>query len=243
MPVCAQESSSSSDELDHNFSIGAMGFVMPKFEGADSYKFMAFPLVDYHNQYFFISTLKGAGVNILRTSTFTAGPMVTYRFERKENASELLKGLGDVDGGVEAGAFLNWQFHDRFGTGIKALQGLGDAKGFTADLSLTYNQPIVTDLNFALKTSALFANAEYNKQFFGITETQSHNSGYDYYSPGSGIKHVSIKPTLNYTFLEHYNVGLVYEYKRLTGPAADSPLVKRGSADQSTMGVSLSWTY
>ncbi|WP_034636163.1 MipA/OmpV family protein [Desulfovibrio cuneatus] len=242
-PVHAQENTSSSDGLDHHISIGAAGIVMPEFEGADSYKVMPFPLIEYSNKYFFISTLKGAGVNIISTPTITAGPVLTYRFGRKENASDLLKGLGDVDGGVEAGAFFNWQFHQRLGAEVTALHDLGDAKGFTADVSLTYNQPLITNLSFALQASAQFADSEYNKQFFGITGKQSQRSGYDRYSPDGGIKHVSIKPALNYTFFEYYNLGVFYEYKRLTGPAADSPLVKKGSADQSTTGISLSWSY
>ena len=242
-PAHAQESTAASDGLDHRFSLGAAGLVMPKFEGADSSKVRAFPLLEYSNKYFFISTVKGAGANLISTPTITAGPVVSYRFGREESASDLLDGLGDVDGGAEAGAFFHWQFHERLGTRIKAMHGLGDAKGFTADMSLTYNQPLITNLSFALQTSAQFADADYNKQFFGITEKQSQRSAYDRYSPGSGIKHVSIKPALNYTFFECYNLGVFYEYKRLTGPAADSPLVKRGSANQSTTGISLSWNY
>ena len=242
-PVYAQEKEAPSDGWNHRFTIGAAGMVMPEFEGSDSYKFMPYPLVEYSNNYFFISTTKGAGINVIHTPTITAGPMATYRFGRKESDSDLLDGMGKVKGGVEAGAFFNWQFHHRFGTGIKILHGIGDAKGFTADVSLTYNQPIVQNLVFALQASAVFSDKEYNKQFFGITETQSHRSGYDQYSPGSGIKHVSIKPMLSYTFMDNYRAGIFYEYKRLTGPAADSPLVEKGSANQSSAGISLTWSY
>lgn len=242
-PAFAQEGSSSSKGLEHHFSIGAAGIVVPKFEGADTYKVIAFPLIEYSNKYFFISTLKGAGANIIYTPTITAGPLVTYRFGRKESAGSLLDGLGDVDGGIEVGAFFNWQFHERLGAKVIALHGVGDAKGFIADVSLTYSQPLVTNLAFALQASATFADSEYNMQYFGISAKQSRRSEYDSYTPGSGIKHVSIKPALNYTFFENYNLGVFYEYKRLTGPAADSPLVKSGSSDQSIIGIWLNWTY
>ena len=229
--------------LRHHISIGAAGIVKPDFEGADSYRIRPFPLVTYHNQYFFISTTRGAGVNVLRTPTMTAGPLVSYRFGRDENNSHLLRGLGDVDGGVEVGGFFNWQFHPRFGAGVRALHGTGNAEGFTADANLTYNQPLVTNLNFVLRTGAQFASEDYNEQFFGITQRQSRRSGYDEYSPGNGIKHVSVSPMLNYRFFDNYTAGVFYEYKRLTGPAADSPLVERGSANQHSSGVSLTWSY
>jgi outer membrane scaffolding protein for murein synthesis (MipA/OmpV family) len=243
MPAYAGEDHPASESLEHTFSIGAVGRVKPEFEGADSYEFSAYPILEYSNKYFFISTLDGAGVNIIRTLGIEAGPLVSYRFERDEDESDLLAGLGDVDGGVEVGVFFDWQFHERLGTEIKFLHGLGDAKGFTVDLAFIYNQPVIEDLTFVLKASAAFSDAKYNKQYFGITDGQSRRSGYERYSPGSGIKHVSISPGLNYTFLEDYTVGVFYEYKRLTGSVADSPLVERGSANQSSAGVSLSWNF
>ncbi len=239
----AVEDTDTQGSLEHKFSIGAVGMVMPKYEGANTYTFRPFPLLDYSNQYFFVSTTQGAGVNLLRTPTVHAGPLLNYRFGRKENDSHHLDGLGDVKGGVEAGAFFAWQFHERLGLDVKWLHGLGNAKGFTADASLTFNQPLTNDLLFVLEGSVQFADSDYNEAYFGITHTQSRRSGYESYSPGSGIKHVSLKPALRYTFLEHYNVGIFYEYKKLTGPAADSPLVKAGSANQSMTGVSLTWTY
>ena len=242
-PAYAGESGPAGEGLEHSFSIGAAGIVMPKFEGADSYRAVPCPILEYKNQYFFISTLDGAGVNLLRTETMKAGPLVNYRFERREDDSRLLDGMGNVKGGVEAGAFFNWQFHKRFGTEVRVLHGLDDAKGFTADLALTLNQPITDDLTFALKGAAVYSDSDYNKEYFGITHKQSRRSGYDRYSPGEGIKSVSIQPAISYTVSENYTVGAFYEYKRLTGPAAVSPLVKRGSANQNMTGLTFTWNY
>ncbi|MDR1125103.1 MAG: MipA/OmpV family protein [Deltaproteobacteria bacterium] len=243
MPAYAGEDNPSAENLEHKFSIGAMSRVKPEFEGSDSYEFSPYPILEYSNKYFFISTLNGAGINIINMPEIKAGPLVSYRFGRDEDDSDLLDGLGDVDGGLEVGAFFNWQFHDRLGTEIKFLHGLGDAKGFTADLAFIYNQPVIEDLTFALKAAAVFSDSKYNQQYFGITDSQSRRSGYEHYSPGSGIKHVSIRPGLKYTFFEDYTVGVFYEYKRLTDSVADSSLVKRGSANQSSAGVSLSWSF
>ena len=229
--------------LRHSFSIGAAGIVMPKFEGADSSRAVPYPILEYKNQYFFISTLDGAGVNLLRAPTMKTGLLVNYRFGRRENDSRLLDGLGNVKGGMEAGAFFDWQFHERLGVAVRALHGLGEAKGFTADFTLTWNQPVTTDLTFVLQGSTVYSDSDYNKKYFGVTDKQSRRSGYDPYTPGMGIKSVSIKPALSYTFCDNYMIGAFYEYKRLTGPAADSPLVKRGSENQGMAGITLTWTY
>ena len=228
-------------ESDSRLSLGVAMVVMPEFEGSEKYQFAALPVIEYDQGLFFFSAINGAGLRIVDRPSFQMGPLVKYRYGRDQDDSDDLKGMGDVKGGAEAGLFANWQIFDQLGLKTELMHGLGTAKGFTADLGLNYHTPLTENLDLNLALEGRYADSDYNEEYFGVSERQSRKSGYKAYNPGGGIKHVATQASLSYGLTESLKFGVFGEYKRLTGPAADSPLVKHGSADQFTGGLALTW--
>jgi outer membrane protein len=186
----------------------------------------------------FLSMGQGLGVNLISTPGWTVAPALRYRWARKEKDSDLLRGLDDLKDGVEAGGIIRWK-PGPAGLSLKVFQGLGRVDGLTAELGADYGTALTEDLSGSVGLSAVFADRKYNQRYFGITQAQAGKSDYRAYAPGAGLKNVAATASLGYDLTEYLELGLWTQYKRLTGPAADSPLVERGSADQFLSALSL----
>lgn len=222
-------------------SLGVAMIVMPEYEGSKKHKFTAAPVIEYDQGRFFLSAFNGAGLRVINGPALQMGPLVKYRPGRDQDDSDDLKGMGDVSGGAEAGLFASWRIFEQVGLKAEIMHGLGAAKGFTADLSLNYSNQLTEDLNLSLGLGGRYADSKYNEEYFGVDARQSLNSGYKAYNPGGGLKHVATQAMLSYGLNDSLKLGVFGEFKRLTGPAADSPLVRRGSANQLSSGLALTW--
>jgi outer membrane scaffolding protein for murein synthesis (MipA/OmpV family) len=223
-------------------SLGLAVTARPEFEGSNRYKAQLLPVVDLSYGPVFLTMGQGLGLNLVSAPGWTVAPALRYRWARKEKDSDLLKGLGDLKDGVEAGGVIRWQ-PGPAGLSLKVFQGLGRVDGLTAELGADYGTVLAEDLKGSVGLSAMFADRKYNQCHFGITPAQADKSGYEAYDPGAGLKHVAVSGSLSYALTEHLGLGLWTQYKRLTGPAADSPLVERGSADQFLSALSVSFNF
>lgn len=243
VPVWAEAEVFQDEPENSRLSLGAALVVTPEFEGAKKYQLLALPVIEYERGSFFLSAFRGAGFKVINDRSIQMGPVVSYRFGRDQDDSDDLKGLGDVRGGFETGVFAHWRISDPVALKLEFKHGLGTAKGYTVDLGLDYTAELTESLTLILGAETRFADRKYNEEYFGVTRQQSLQSGYRQYSPDSGLKHAAAKASFNYALTDTLNLGVFGEYKRLTGPAADSPLVKKGSANQATSGLALTWNY
>jgi outer membrane scaffolding protein for murein synthesis (MipA/OmpV family) len=232
------------EEADYTFSgsLGAAVAAMPEFEGSNRYEAAARPMVNLNYGPVFLSTGQGLGVNLVSAPGWTVAPALHYRWARREKDSDLLKGMGGIEDGVEAGGVIRWQ-PGPAGLGLNVYQGLGRLEGLTAELEADYAAALTGDLTGLAGLSAMFADHKYNLCYFGVTPEQSLKSGYGEYDPGTGLKHAAVFGALNYALTDHLGLSLLAQYRRLTGPAADSPLVERGSANQFISALSVSFIF
>jgi len=230
------------EETGLSGSLGVAVAAIPEFEGSNRYKAWIQPVADLSYGPVFLSTGRGLGVNLVSAPGWTVAPAVRYRWARKERDSDLLKGLGDIDGGAEVGGVISWK-PGSAGLSLKVFQGLGQVDGLTVELEANYGTTLTDCLQGSVSLSAMFADQDYHQRYFGLTPEQSRLSGYRVYEPDSGLKHVALTGTLSYDLTERISLGLMAEYKRLAGPAADSPLVERGSANQFISAFSASFNF
>jgi outer membrane scaffolding protein for murein synthesis (MipA/OmpV family) len=228
-------------------SLGAAVVAAPEFEGSDRYRARVLPVGEVRYGPAFLSLGKdlggmGLGLDVARTREWTVAPALRYRWARAEKDSDLLRGMGDIKDGVEAGGLIRWQ-PGPAGLSLKVFQGLGQMDGLTAELEANYSAALTASLTGSVRLSTMFADSSYHRRYFGVTPEQSVNSGYQAYDPGAGLKHAAVSGALGYALTEHLGLGLSAGYKRLTGPAADSPLVERGSANQFLSALSVSFNF
>ncbi|MDR1044821.1 MAG: MipA/OmpV family protein [Candidatus Adiutrix sp.] len=223
-------------------SLGLGLMSAPEFEGSDKNEAKFVPVIDVRYGRFFLSGAQGLGFEAVSTRDWTLAPSLKYRQGRDQDDSDLLRGLGDVDGGAELGAVLSWHPSD-LAFFLGAYHGLGRARGLTAELGALYSTPLSEKLRATLGASLMLADSDYNQAYFGISREQSLRSGYRAYEADGGLKHVAVSASLAYELAYDLNLGFFAEYKRLVGPAADSPLVERGSEKQFSGGLSLGFKF
>lgn len=229
-----------------SLTVGALGALRPDYEGSDDYSFLGAPLVELrYRDAFFVSSRDGIGVTLVRIGGFTAGPVLRYRFGRDQDDNDALRGMGDVGGTVEGGAFMRFQ-EGGWVVVVNAAQGLngGGHRGATVFGSLGYGGRLAPRWLFSLGPSITWASDNYMQSFFGVTPTQGARAGYAPYSPGAGFKDVGFGGTLTWLVTDQFSLTAIAEVKELLNDAADSPLVERaGNSTQGFFGLAASWRF
>lgn len=233
----------SNNQSAWSVSLGAGIMATPEFEGSDKHEARFLPLVhvEYANR-FFLSTSNGLGAYIVNRPEWQLGVVAKYNPGRDEDDSSLLKGLGDIDPGAEFGGFAAWT-PGPYAFKLTALQGVGDVEGFQLKASAGHSFEPIKSVRWTNSVETTFANSTYNDTFFGISEAQSQRSRYQTYDAGSGIKDVAFNSSVSWSVTDAISLKTFGQYKRLTGPAADSPLVKAGSSNQWTVGAGVVYAF
>jgi outer membrane protein len=246
---------------DWDFTVGIGAQSAPSYLGAKTHEVDAVPVIsmDYKDT-FFASTQDGIGYNLINSNGWKAGPIGRYTDSRDENDKDsfhigghhttALNGLGDVNGTIELGGFVEYEKHDWDST-VEVRQGINGHKGLVADLSTEYTHDIHPNfydgdppLILTIGPRATLVDASFNRSYFEVNADQSVRSGLPEYIPGGGLLSYGLNSSLTLPLSEKVMTTLVANYSRLDGDAADSPLVKqRGSAKQSTVGFFVTYNF
>jgi outer membrane scaffolding protein for murein synthesis (MipA/OmpV family) len=249
-PAAAQDGAPAAANPDWKVSVGLGTGFKPDYQGSDDYDLGVLPdlSVSYRDLVYFRGV--ELGVNALTVKgpregdKLQLGPLVRFGPGRDQDDNEALRGLGDVDYSIEAGAFLRYGIGP-WSAGLTVVQDLADGHdGALAEASVGYGVPIADGLKASLRASTTWASDDYMQSFFGISAAQAASSGRAAYEAGAGIKDVGLTFGLDYEVMKDVGLGARIGYTRLLGDAADSPLVEAdGSADQFSAGVSLSYRF
>jgi outer membrane scaffolding protein for murein synthesis (MipA/OmpV family) len=231
---------------DFTFDIGAGGVWRPAFEGAGEYQLDPVPAFDIrYKDWIFLSSRRGLGLDLVqdREQAWRAGPIVTYRLPRYDGASSALSGLGDVDGTVEAGGYVEYT-PSPLGGRLEARQGFGGHHGVLIDMGVSYRELLTDEVMVNLGPGATWASDDYMETYFGISSAQSARSAYPAFDADAGFKDVSFGAALTYSPLPFLALTGFASYERLLGDAAESPLVRDGgSPNQVMVGVTLTLRF
>ncbi len=231
-------------------TVGAVAIAQPKYEGGKEYEVTGAPAFKFSGPNPFGSFLKvdtrninDIGLGILNIGNFSAGPALGYRFDREEDDGRLLRGLGDVDGGVLVGGFARYDFKPAYvrASYLTQVTGEEDAGGI---LRLQVGADFQAVPQLFLKTFAAveFADDDYMQTYFGVTAAQSASSGLVRYTPDSGAKSFHLGATAEYEFAPTWTAIAGIEYARLVGDAADSPVVEREDWVVGRLGITKAFT-
>lgn len=241
-------------------TLGSGPLLTPAFEGAKTYQLSIVPFIRFsYEDRFFASVQEGIGYDVLPDSRWKWGPILRYRFSRQENdganpfqvagqATQALRGLGDVAGTLEAGTFFAYQW-EHWEANVQLRKGIQGHEGLVADLGLSHSINLAPwlwgegpPLIMALGPRATFVGSSYNQSYFGVTPAQSLASGLPGYNPKGGLLSYGLNLTLVAPLRHGFTATFLTGYQRLTGDAADSPLVRlRGSPNQFVLGLFLTY--
>ncbi|MEL5428868.1 MipA/OmpV family protein [Serratia nevei] len=237
-------------------TVGAGMAVAPAYEGSSHYA--AQPVYDvvgrYHNAdwgQFTLGLAHGARWQLPLSEPFGVALLLGYDHGRDERISTLgghnnqLRGMSDLGGSLEAGLELSYQLAP-FKVYVKGMQATrerhygGESLGHTAyvDMGVKEDYAVSDQLTLSGNVYTTWANSGYERGYFGVTPLQSRRSGYAAYRPDSGIKQVTAEMALNYQWTPSVAFQTGIEVYRLTGDAADSPLVEKTLASMAFVSAS-----
>ena len=168
----------------HDFASPAMQFV-------ESREWI--PAFDIrYKDWLFLSSRRGLGLDLIQDQdrVWRAGPIINYRLPRYDGESNALSGLGDVDGAVEAGGYVEYT-PSPFGGKLEVRQGFGGHHGILVDMGVSYRETLTDELMLNLGPGATWASDDYMETYFGISSAQSARSGYSAFDADAGFKDVS----------------------------------------------------
>lgn len=235
--------------------VGAGALSSPTYEGDDSSRVSILPNIQVtYGDRFFASVQEGIGYRVINDDALRAGPILRVKFSRDENGDQPfaingddtadLIGLGDVDTSLEAGGFLDYEI-DALTFSAEARKAFTGHDGFVADLGVKWSgrdflfgPPII----WSVGPRARLVDDSYNSAYFSVNAAQSVASGLPQFDAGGGLHSYGLGATAIIPLNDAWTAVVVAGYDRLTEDAADNPLVAlRGSADQASLGVFLSY--
>lgn len=232
------------------FFAGGGTFVTPGYSGDDEYNVMIVPFVRVTNgERFFASMQEGVGYKITKNRGYEAGPLLTLEMGRERKGGPFqvfggdnddLIGFKDVNPTIGVGGFADYQLGPIKLTS-KASKALGSHKGFSGEVAANFETrlfekgpPLMAGIGPKLK----FADSNYMQAFYGVTAEQSEDSGLASYDADGGVVSYGVGASLMMPITRSVILRAFGSYDRLTGEAADSPLVtERGDPDQVFGGV------
>lgn len=239
--------------------VGTGALYSPSYEGDDDYSLSVLPNVQLkYGDRFFASVQEGVGYNAVKNDRLRAGPIARVRFSRDENGDQAfaiagnetddLRGLGDVDTSIELGGFLDYDLGN-MKLSAELRQAVSGHDGLVADLGARWSGVLTLlgpPLIWSVGPRLRLVDDQYTSTYFGVTPAQAIASGLPQYEAGGGLYSygvgaVSILPL---TRDGAWSAVFLAGYDRLSGDAADAPLVQlRGDEDQATLGVFISYTF
>jgi outer membrane protein len=186
----------------------------------------------------------GLGIGLIDTGRFRAGPAFKVKLPREEGDNSDLRGLGNVDWTLEAGAFAEYWPTDYFRLRAELRQGIGGHHGLVSDVMADVVVPVAPRLTLSGGPRLTLATAAATSPYFSITPTQSAASGLPVYDAGGGLRSWGVGAQARYEWSPQWATHIFIEYERLTGDAADSPLVtQRGSPNQIQVGIGATYSF
>ena len=230
---------------DWSIMLGGLTFLSPDYEGSDDVKVQGLPFFDvsWRNR-FFLNFQQGLGMNIIRNKNLIFGTSVGYYGSREEGDNEALRGLGDIDGGVDGRLFVFVPVGPISFTSMYRRDLSGNHDGAILSVGALYFKPVTKKLRINLQGRLNYASEKFMNTYFDINLSQASRSKMTAYDADAGIKDISGFNILIYSFTRHWNVVSFMGFSRLLGDAANSPIVKeRGTANQFRFGLGFSYRF
>jgi MipA family protein len=235
-------------------TIGGEARAIPAWPGAPTgtYQYGGIPLLVIQrpgDSPFFFGARDGFGVPVFDFGTFQAGPVGRIVWPRYASQYTQINGLGDVNWALQIGGYAQYWAAQWLRLRGEVRQGLGGETGVTGDLFADVVVPL-GQFRLSGGPRLTLQSAAAISPYLSISPTQSANSTVSglpklpVYNVSGGLYSYGAGTQAEYFWTPQWQTHAIFEYERLTGSAADSPLVTmRGSANQFTFGVGATYTF
>jgi MipA family protein len=211
-------------------TLGAGAALRLTYEGSDRYIATPVPLVDVTWKDM-VSLGMGGLSAYWRQENFRIGGGLTFSAGRQENSGvfhqgdDRLFGMGEIPAALGVRGFAEYRFGPvNLNASVTKFTASGN-DGVLVNFGAAVPWKLTDATTIVARVSADWADQSYMQTYFGVTPTQSANSGYVQYNAGAGIKDVAFGLGLNHMFNQNWGIIADARVTRLTGDAENSPIV------------------
>lgn len=221
--------------------------VSPKWDGSDEMSLFGYPSFSFRRPgapIRFSAPDDGVGIAIFDSDIFRVGPVLRYRGGRYTGQDARMFGLSDLRWSLEPGLFMEFFPTDWLRGRVEMRRGFNGHEGFVGSAGLdVYGRAGAFTLSGGPRVE--FGDANFTGDVYGVTFAEAFNNAFvTAYSPKAGVTAVGAAAALTYKIDEAWSTTVFGGYRRLVGPAADSPIVKRfGTENQFNLGLSVSYSF
>jgi outer membrane protein len=184
----------------------------------------------------------GFGIEIVNTGGFAFGPVAN--FEDARTADDVGTALPEIDFSAEIGAVLKYELGNRFRIRGEVRKGVTGHKGWVGNLGADVIFRDGDRWLFSVGPRVTWSDDRYQDAWFGVAPEDSAPSGLPAYDPDGGIHAYGATVSAITQLSTRWGLSGYAKYDRLTGDAADSPVVLTyGSRDQFSVGAGLTYTF
>ncbi len=238
----AQKSVAEPTTEDWDFTLGLDVAATPVYPGAKRYHAQPIPLPFVRYKDLVTLGPEGLSINAIDWHGFRAGPVLGIGQGRKSSDDDHLRNLSDIQTSLTGGAFAAYRFGPFEISGTARQSITQSSNGLLGVARFSYRQSIIPEvLDFSVGPHVEFADAQYNRTWFGVSAAESANSGLQTYTPGAGIKDAGLDATMAYHYSPHIILSAFGNASELTGDAANSPIVERKT--QLTIGLGVAYHF
>jgi outer membrane scaffolding protein for murein synthesis (MipA/OmpV family) len=196
----------------------------PRYDGGSDRHLQIGPSFDVrYGDLAFAATGEGIGVNALRGKNYRSGLAISFDLGRRAQDSNDTQGLGNINVAPELKFFAEYLI---FPVMLRAdvRHAFGGYRGWIGDFSAY--MPVYGTKKFYVFVgpSVTFADNHYMSSYFGVTPTQSADSGYSQFSAHAGLKSVNAAGSATWMVTDHWLLNIIAGGQRLMDDAARSPL-------------------
>ena len=217
----------------------------PSYPGSDElqiYPVFDFERVDSDEPFEFEAPDESFGFDLVHTGGFSFGPIVN--FEGSRTSEDVGTTLPKVGFSVEPGLFVQADFGQNFRLRSEVRKGVSGHDGWIATAGADVILRESDAWLFSLGPRVTWSDHSYHDAYFSIAPADAPAAGLAAFDAEGGIQANGATASASFMVSRHIGFQLFGKYDRLTGDAADSPIVLvYGSRDQFTFGGALTYTF
>lgn len=192
-----------------------------------------------------------AQLNVAGVAGFQWGPAIALRLGRRNVDDPVIAQIHEVHTTVEGGGYVGYEYDHvrnfpyRLRGTLTVVTNAGAVyTGARVALNASAWVPVGVRVFVGAGVGATWVSQGFNETYYGVTPADSARSGLRAFHPNGGLQQVTSWAAAVYQLDKNWYGGAMIYYQRLTGSAADSPIVtQRGNRNQVTYGVGLAYAF
>jgi MipA family protein len=230
-------------------TLGGWGNISPEYSGSKKYNFGGSPIIDFHRvgeKQWLTLPKDGIDYELYQTDNFRFGPVGQIRWDFGNTRDRGLKEIANtgVDLSLEIGAFVEYWPTNFWRTRLEARNAVYGAEGWVFDLTSDVVWHPTDQWTVAAGPRLSIADSDYMNAYYGLNAAQAQSVHLSKFEASAGVRSTGAGIYAEYKWNEQLSTMASFEYERLVGDAAASPLVSDdGSPDQFTFSLGAKYSF